>query len=132
MMQDSKRVFMTLSATELAQIDLLIDQGIVHSRTEFIQRAIKQELLANRAIIQTVNAETFHGRLLETLVGNYTYTDQDINDRLRRKGASQLFIVGRLDLTQIRQEDNLFRAIKSLTVVGKLVASATIQAHYED
>ncbi|WP_203638822.1 hypothetical protein [Levilactobacillus wangkuiensis] len=132
MMQDSKRVFMTLSATELAQIDLLIDQGIVHSRTEFIQRAIKQELLANRAIIQTVNAETFHGRSLETLVGNYTYTDEDINDRLRRKGASQLFIVGRLDLTQIRQEDNLFRAIKSLTVVGKLVASASIQAHYED
>jgi len=120
-----------VTATELAEIDVLIDQGVVHSREDFLNRAVRQELERNRAIIQTVSAEEPHGKSLDTLVGSYTYTDQDILDQLKQGTRSKLFIIGHLNLSKITNEANLFKAIKTITVVGKLTASPTVVAHYQ-
>ncbi|WP_125583913.1 hypothetical protein [Levilactobacillus cerevisiae] len=120
-----------VTATELAEIDVLIDQGVVHSREDFLNRAVRQELERNRAIIQTVSAEEPHGKSLDTLVGSYTYTDQDILEQLKQGTRSKLFIIGHLNLSKITNEGNLFKAIKTITVVGKLTASPTVVAHYQ-
>ena len=131
MNESQSKISANLSPVDVGYIDLLVKQGAFTSRTDFLHEAIRRELEENQAVIQATMKPAAHSNSLETLIGNYTFTDADILKRLKDGERSKLLVVGKLNLLGVKNSASLFATLKAITVFGKLEASPDVVAHYK-
>ncbi|WP_143462526.1 hypothetical protein [Levilactobacillus enshiensis] len=131
MNESQSKISANISPVDVGYIDLLVKQGAFTSRTDFLHEAIRKELDENQAVIQATIQPTTHSNSLETLVGSYTYTDADIQKRLKNGERSTLIVIGKLNLLGVTNTTTLFAALKTITVFGKFTANPDVIAHYK-
>ncbi|MDP8970467.1 MAG: CopG family transcriptional regulator [Actinomycetota bacterium] len=118
----TEKITINLVLMDLAQIDLLVQEGFYANRTDFIRTAIRKQLAGHaEAVDQTVARKTL-------VLGMQHYTRQDLE---AVRAAGQTLHIRVLGLASIADDvpAELARAtIESVEVLGAFRASAAVKA----
>ena len=124
-MTDTEKITINMSAVDLGQIDLLVDEGFYSNRSDFIRTAIRNQISQHSEVVrQSVTRRTM-------AVGVIGYTPSEL-EKIRARGEMlEIRVMGVLTLPGVSPE--LARAtIQSIQVKGVFRASDEVKAALAD
>lgn len=121
-MSDTEKISFNISAVDLGQIDLLVEQGFYSSRTDFLVAAVRNLLQTHAQVVQKAVE-----RRLMTL-GVAIYGREDLERRVAAGERLDLRVVGVLKIEDDVSPELARAAIRSVSVFGKLRARPEVAA----
>ena len=127
-MNESEKVSINLGVVELAQIDVLVEQGIFSNRSDFIRTAIRKELEANSEKIERQFSPIGEGKHWRYQLGIVGISKRYLEEwALANKGKLSFTVIGMIIFESDISLDLFERTIGTVTIRGKLVASDEIK-----
>jgi Arc/MetJ-type ribon-helix-helix transcriptional regulator len=121
-MADTEKISFNMTAVDLGQVDLLVEQGFYSSRTDFLVAAVRSLLQSHSAAVrQTVE------RQFMTL-GVAVFGRKDLEKRAAANTPVDIRVVGVLKIDDDVTPELARAAIRSVTVFGKFKASPEVKA----
>jgi Arc/MetJ-type ribon-helix-helix transcriptional regulator len=122
----TEKITINLGLIDLGQIDLLVNEGFYHNRTDFIRSAIRNQLAANaKAVNQTVARRTL-------VLGTQHFTREDL-EKLRAAGERvQIRVLGLATIANNVPAELAAATIQSVEVLGAFRASAAVKRALAD
>jgi Arc/MetJ-type ribon-helix-helix transcriptional regulator len=111
---DQEKVTINLTPVDLGKIDVLVGQGVVATRSDFIRNAIRSQLDRDDAIVQ---ADIQKSR---SVVGLHWITKADLAERKARSEKLDLDVVGLLKFGGDVDPDRADETIESIRIRGVL------------
>ena len=126
-MNESEKITINLGIVELAQIDVLVEQGLYSNRSDFIRTATRKLLEDNQNRFDNLlEAKGVIG--FARVIGISHYSKKDLELLVQAGKKLDLFIIGKV-IFDYNIEPELFKkAVKRVTVYGKIDASNEIIA----
>lgn len=126
---ETEKVTINLSVVELAQIDVLVEQGLYSNRTDFIRTGLRKELDTNKATIERALQPITDSEDQKIMVLGITRVHKNDLLELEKKGQKlDISVIGMLVIAN-EISTQLFKAtVARLKCRGKLVASDAIKA----
>jgi len=131
MSNETEKLTINLGVVELAQIDILVEQGIYSNRTDLIRTAVRKQLEAHeekiaRAITPTSGAKSNTG------IWNVgiTYLDaHSLTEAFEDNGDKpfKISVIGMLKISDDISAELFKKTVKRVSVRGKLIASPEIK-----
>ena len=132
-MSENEKITINLGVVELAQIDVLVEQGIYSNRSDFIRTAIRKQLEANEKNVQ-FNLSHMSSPLPElggikqvTIVGIYKIGKSELEKTARDGQKMSLSVIGMLSFDKSITPELFKETVESVAIKGKLVASTEIK-----
>ena len=128
----TEKVSVNVNTSTLSEIDLLVDNGYYSNRSDFINQAVRAELQRQQSTTDRLirreekAAEDEHG----WFIGIYGITAKDVEDMHRDGECTDVTGYGLLIIHEGCDEEKLFQVVKSISVRGRVKASARVKAHY--
>lgn len=118
---DTDKVTVNLSLVDLAQMDLLVDEGFYTNRTDFVRTAVRNQLQQHaEAIRQTVLRKRF-------VMGLQRYSRADLERVVAAGEQLEIHVLGLATLEDDVTPELARAAIASIRVLGAFVASAAVK-----
>lgn len=127
----TEKVSVNMNISTLSSIDLLVDNGYYSNRSDFINQAVRSELQRQQSVTDHIirrEERTQEGD--NWFIGLYGVTARDVEEMHRKGEQTDIRGYGMLIIHDGCDEENLFQVVRSITVKGKVKASAGIKAHY--
>jgi Arc/MetJ-type ribon-helix-helix transcriptional regulator len=123
---DTEKVTINLGLVDLAQMDLLVEEGFYTNRTDFVRTAIRNQLQQHaEAIRQTVLRKRF-------VTGLQRYSRAELERVVAAGEQLEIHVLG-LAMVEDDVTPELARAaIASIQVLGAFVASPAVKAALAD
>ena len=123
---DTEKVTINLGLVDLAQMDLLVEEGFYTNRTDFVRTAIRKQLERHgEDIRQTVVRKRF-------VVGMQRYTKADLERSVAAGEQLEIHVLGLASIDEDVTPELATSAIASIWVLGAFVASNSIRAALAD
>lgn len=123
---ETEKVTVNLGLVDLAQMDLLIEEGFYTNRTDFVRTAIRNQLERHgEEIRQTVVRKRF-------VVGMQRYTKADLERSLAAGERLEIHVLGLASIDDDVTPELATSAIASIWVLGAFVASNAIRTALAD
>ena len=128
----TEKVSVNINTSTLSSIDLLVDNGYYSNRSDFINQAVRAELQRQQSITEHIvrrneqKAENEH----DWFIGIYGITAKDVEEMFRDGECTDVTGYGLLIIHEGCDEEKLFQVVRSISVRGRVKASASIKAHY--
>lgn len=128
----SEKVSVNINTATLSAIDLLVDNGYYSNRSDFINQALRAELQRQQSITDRLirrneqKAENDH----DWFIGIYSITAKDVEEMHRSGECTDINGYGLLIIHGGCDEEKLFQAVRSISVRGRVKASAAVKKHY--
>ena len=123
---ETEKVTINLGLVDLAQMDLLIEEGFYTNRTDFVRTAIRNQLERHgEDIRQTVVRKRF-------VVGMQRYTKADLERSVAAGEQLEIHVLGLATIEDDVTPELARAAIASLRVLGAFVASSAVKAALAD
>ena len=119
---NTEKISLKLSAIDLGQVDLLVDQGFYFSRTDFMHAAVRNLLLPHAPTVQQAIARQL------MVLGVVTHTRRSLEKVIGSRQQLDIRVVGVLRLAQDVTPELACEAIKSIKVCGSFQASPEVKA----
>lgn len=132
---NTEKITLNINAIELANIDLLVENGFAANRSELMKTAIKQ-YLANLESetkhllnVQESNAKTSKKHWI---LGMHHLSAKTVDELIRKNSITDIVVYGiliidnKIPLSQLRQ------CVRSIKVYGPIRASKEIKNYYKD
>jgi Arc/MetJ-type ribon-helix-helix transcriptional regulator len=119
-MQDTEKVSFNMSAVDLGQVDLLIEQGFFSSRTDFLVAAVRNMLQNHSPTVR----QAVEGRGM--LLGVAVYSKSDLERRVAEGRPADIRVVGVLKIEDDVTPQLALSAISSVSVFGKFRAKPEV------
>ncbi len=124
-MTDTEKITINMSAVDLGQIDLLVDEGFYSNRSDFIRTAIRNQISQHSEVVK--QSITRHAMA----VGVISYSTADLEKYRAHGEMLEIRAMGVLALPGVSPE--LARAvIKSINIKGVFRASDEVKAALAD
>lgn len=120
-MSDTEKVSFNLTAVDLGQVDLLINQGFYTSRTDFMVTAVRNLLMKYATAVKEQIARQ------AMVVGVYAVARKTLEGLLAAGKQLEITVVGVLVLSKDITPELALATIKSLKVFGTLRASSELK-----
>lgn len=132
MSNETEKLTINLGVVELAQIDVLVEQGIYSNRSDFIRTAIRKQLETHKEKIELSLSPISNERDLTKVIGILRISKKDLEKLARQNKKLAISTIGMLVIdTDISVE--LFEStVESVLLRGKLVASKEIKRIIEE
>ncbi|GAB3447967.1 CopG family transcriptional regulator [Massilia solisilvae] len=118
---DTDKVTVNLGLVDLAQVDLLVDEGFYTNRTDFVRTAVRNQLQQHaEAIRQTVLRKRF-------VMGLQRYSRTDLERVVAAGEQLEIHVLGLATLDDDVTPELATAAIASIRVLGAFVASAAVK-----
>lgn len=118
---DTDKVTVNLGLVDLAQVDLLVDEGFYTNRTDFVRTAVRNQLQQHaEAIRQTVLRKRF-------VMGLQRYSRADLERVVAAGEQLEIHVLGLATLEDDVTPELATAAIASIRVLGAFVASAAVK-----
>ena len=135
-MTENEKITINLGVVDLAQIDVLVEQGIYANRSDFIRIAIRKQLEANEKNVQFNLSRMSSPLLLATSVENKKITivgicrigKGELEALLREGQKMSVAVVGMLSFDKAITPELFQATVERVAIKGKLVASPEIKA----
>lgn len=120
---DSEKVTVNVGLVDLAQMDLLVEEGFYSNRTDFVRTAIRNLLHQHAdAIRQTVVRKRY-------VMGLYRYSRRELEQVMREGQQLEIHVLGLAVIEDDVDPELARQAIASVQVLGAFIAApATRQA----
>jgi Arc/MetJ-type ribon-helix-helix transcriptional regulator len=123
---DTEKVTVNLGLVDLAQMDLLIEEGFYTNRTDFVRTAIRNQLERHgEDIRQTVVRKRF-------VMGMQRYTKAELERSVAAGERLEIHVLGLASIDDDVTPELATAAIASLWVLGAFVASNAVKAALAD
>jgi Arc/MetJ-type ribon-helix-helix transcriptional regulator len=123
---DTEKVTINLGLVDLAQMDLLVEEGFYTNRTDFVRSAIRKQLERHgEDIRQTVVRKRF-------VVGLQRYTRTELERSVAAGERLEIHVLGLASIDDDVPAELAAAAIASIWVLGAFVASNTVKAALAD
>lgn len=123
---ETEKVTVNLGLVDLAQMDLLIEEGFYTNRTDFVRTAIRNQLERHgEDIRQTVVRKRF-------VVGLQRYTKAELERSIAAGERLEIHVLGLASIDDDVAPELANAAIASLWVLGAFVASNAVKAVLAD
>jgi Arc/MetJ-type ribon-helix-helix transcriptional regulator len=123
---ETEKITINLGLVDLGQIDLLVQQGFYHNRTDFIRTAIRNQLTTHAETVkQTVTRETM-------VLGLQHYTRRDLEAVHEAGETLQIKVLGLVSIADDVSPELASATIDSLVVLGAFRASPVVKAALAD
>jgi len=123
---ETEKVTVNLGLVDLAQMDLLIEEGFYTNRTDFVRTAIRNQLERHgEDIRQTVVRKRF-------VVGLQRYTKAELERSVAAGERLEIHVLGLASIDDDVAPELATAAIASIWVLGAFVASNAVKAALAD
>lgn len=123
---ETEKVTVNLGLVDLAQMDLLIEEGFYTNRTDFVRTAIRKQLERHgEDIRQTVVRKRF-------VVGLQHYTKAELERSVAAGERLEIHVLGLASIDDDVAPELATAAIASIWVLGAFVASNAVKAALAD
>lgn len=123
---ETEKVTVNLGLVDIAQMDLLVEEGFYTNRTDFVRTAIRKQLERhNEEIRQTVVRKRF-------VVGLQRYGKADLERSVAAGERLEIHVLGLATIEDDVTPELARAAIASLRVLGAFVASSAVKAALAD
>ncbi len=121
-MSETEKITINMGVVDLGQIDLLVQEGFYHNRTDFIRTAIRNQLNAHaEAVKQTVSRK-------ELVLGLQHYTRRDL-EAVRAAGETlEIRVLGLASIADDVPPELALATIDSIDVLGAFRATPAVKA----
>ncbi len=121
-MPDTEKISFNMSAVDLGQVDLLVNQGFYSSRTDFLIAAVRRQIDGHAATVQQEVQRKF------MTLGMASYGREDLEERAAAGNPIEIRVVGVLKIADDVTPQLARAAIKSVSVFGKIRAKPEVVA----
>lgn len=123
---DTDKVTVNLGLVDLAQMDLLVEEGFYTNRTDFVRTAVRNLLQQHAdAIRQTVLRKRF-------VTGLQRYSRADLERAVAAGEQLEIHVLGLATLENDVTPELATAAIASIQVLGAFIASPAVKAALAD
>ena len=123
---DTDKVTVNLGLVDLAQMDLLVDEGFYTNRTDFVRTAVRNQLQQHAEVIrQTVLRKRF-------VMGLQRYSRAELERVVAAGEELEIHVLGLATLEDDVTPELATAAIASIRVLGAFIASATVKQALAD
>jgi Arc/MetJ-type ribon-helix-helix transcriptional regulator len=123
---DTEKVTINLGLVDLAQMDLLVEEGFYTNRTDFVRMAIRNQLqLHADAIRQTVVRKRF-------VTGMQRYSKSELEKTVASGEQLDIHVLGLASIDDDVTPELAQAAIASIHVLGAFLASNAVKAALAD
>jgi Arc/MetJ-type ribon-helix-helix transcriptional regulator len=123
---DTEKVTINLGLVDLAQMDLLVEEGFYTNRTDFVRTAIRNQLERHgEEIRQTVVRKRF-------VMGMQRYSKAELERTVAQGEQLEIHVLGLAAIDDDVSPELAVRAIASIRVLGAFLASSAIKAALAD
>jgi Arc/MetJ-type ribon-helix-helix transcriptional regulator len=123
---DTEKVTINLGLVDLAQMDLLVEEGFYTNRTDFVRMAIRNQLqLHADAIRQTVIRKRF-------VTGMQRYSRAELEKTVANNEQLDIHVLGLATIDDDVTPELAQAAIASVHVLGAFLASNAVKAALAD
>lgn len=127
-MNESEKISVNLGVVELAQIDVLVEQGHFSNRTDFIRTAIRKELEVNKNKIERLYGPIADEKHQSFGVGIASVSRKFLEDWARSDTRKiSYYQIGMLIFEKNISLELFEKTVGSVSVRGKLVAPEEIK-----
>ncbi len=123
---DSDKVTVNVGLVDLAQVDLLVEEGFYSNRTDLVRTAIRNLLAQHADVIrQTVVRKRY-------VMGLYRYSVQELEQIVAQGQQLEIHVLGLAVIEDNVPPELARNAIASIQVLGAFVASPAVRAALAD
>jgi Arc/MetJ-type ribon-helix-helix transcriptional regulator len=123
---DSDKVTVNVGLVDLAQVDLLVNEGFYSNRTDFVRTAIRNQLLVHAdAIRQTVVRKRF-------VVGQHRYSRKELEQVVAAGEKLDVHVLGLAVIEDDVPAELASAAITTIQVLGAFIASPAVREALAD
>jgi len=123
---DTEKVTVNLGLVDLAQMDLLVEEGFYTNRTDFVRMAIRNQLqLHADAIRQTVTRKRF-------VMGMQRYSTAELEKTVANNEQLDIHVLGLATIDDDVTPELARAAIASIHVLGAFLASGAVKTALAD
>jgi len=123
---DTEKVTINLGLVDLAQMDLLVEEGFYTNRTDFVRMAIRNQLqLHAEAIRQTVVRKRF-------VTGMQRYSKAELEKAVANNEQLDIHVLGLATIDDDVTPELALAAIASIHVLGAFLASNAVKTALAD
>ena len=123
---DTEKVTINLGLVDLAQMDLLVEEGFYTNRTDFVRMAIRNQLqLHAEAIRQTVTRKRF-------VMGMQRYSTAELERTVASNEQLDIHVLGLATIDDDVTPELARAAIASIHVLGAFLASNAVKTALAD
>jgi Arc/MetJ-type ribon-helix-helix transcriptional regulator len=123
---DTEKVTINLGLVDLAQMDLLIEEGFYTNRTDFVRTAIRKQLERHdEAIRQTVVRKRF-------VMGLQRYTRADLEKSVAAGERLEIHVLGLAIIDDDVTPELALAAIATIRVLGAFLAPGPVRTALAD
>ena len=135
MTNEMEKLTINLGVVELAQIDVLVEQGIYSNRSDLIRTSVRKELEAHQKNIEeALRASAIVGYVGTNPTGIFSVgicciSKADLEEAYQELDGKKfkISVIGMLKLDREIRTELLAKTVSRVTVRGKLVASDEIK-----
>jgi Arc/MetJ-type ribon-helix-helix transcriptional regulator len=123
---DTDKVTINLGLVDLAQMDLLVEEGFYTNRTDFVRMAIRNQLqLHGEVIRQTVTRKRY-------VMGMQRYSVAELQKTVASGERLEIHVLGLASIDDDVTPELAREAIASIHVLGAFLASNAVKAALAD
>jgi Arc/MetJ-type ribon-helix-helix transcriptional regulator len=123
---DSDKVTVNVGLVDLAQVDLLVNEGFYSNRTDFVRTAIRNQLLVHAdAIRQTVVRKRY-------VVGQHRYSRKELEQVVAAGEKLDVHVLGLAVIEDDVPAELASAAIATIQVLGAFIASPAVREALAD
>jgi Arc/MetJ-type ribon-helix-helix transcriptional regulator len=123
---DSDKVTVNVGLVDLAQLDLLVEEGFYSNRTDFVRTAIRNQLQVHaEAIRQTVTRKRY-------VMGMHRYSQRELTQVVATGQQLDIHVLGLAVIEDDVSAELARQAIASLQVLGAFIASPAVREALAD
>ena len=128
----SDKVSVNINTSTLSQIDLLVDNGYYSNRSDFINQAIREVLGKHRSTLDRIVQQNLEksGGEDHWFLGVMGFTPREVEEMYAEGECFHLRGYGVLHIATGCDEEKLKAVVKSVSIRGKVIAPASVKAHY--
>ncbi len=125
-MAETEKITINMGVIDLGKVDLLVEEGFYHNRTDFIRTAIRNQLDKHDTVVQSAVVRNAYG------MGIFGWARKDLEQSLAKGERRSFNVIGMLVIENDVPPELADQAIESIRVLGTFRASPEVKAVLKD
>ena len=125
-MAETEKITINMSVVDLGKVDLLIDEGFYHNRTDFIRTAIRSQIDKHDTVVQSSVVRNAYG------MGIFGWGRKDLEKAVAKGERKSFNVLGMLVIENDVSPELADQAIESVRVLGSFRASPAVKEVLKD
>jgi Arc/MetJ-type ribon-helix-helix transcriptional regulator len=123
---DSDKVTVNVGLVDLAQMDLLVNEGFYTNRTDFVRTAIRNQLQVHAEALRQIIV------LKRYVLGQHRYARRELDTVVASGRRLEIHVLGLVVIEDDVPPELAAAAIDSVQVLGAFIASPAVRAALAD